>query len=431
MPFVSTRATGGPVVSFEKALLDGLAPDGGLYVPTRIPAIEPALWRGAGSMGDLASVVLERWVGDEFELGTLDALVRDALHFPIPLVPVAGGDYGEETFVLELFHGPTFSFKDFGARTMARAMAYFLRRRGRRLRILVATSGDTGSAVADGFAGLDTIDVVILYPKGKVSPIQERQLILKRPGVRALAIDGVFDDCQRLVKQAFLDPDLAAIPLSSANSINIGRLLPQMLYYLMAGAQGGLVAPTFCVPSGNLGNLTAGLLAYRSGMPTRGFIAAHNENDFFPRRLAGEEAAFGPSVATPSSAMDVGAPSNFERVQWLLDPAEQRRLIRGERVDNAATFASMQAVYRETRYLADPHTAVGFEAVRRWRAAGGEGPAIVLATAHPAKFVEIVEEALDITPAMPAGLAAFLEGETQFDTLPADYPAFKEFVMAL
>ncbi len=430
MSFVSTRATGGPAVSFEEALLRGLAPDGGLYVPSTIPGIEPALWRGASSLGELASIVLERWIGDEFDPGALDALVRLALDFPIPLVPVAGDPYGADTFVLELFHGPTYSFKDIGARTMARAMAYFLRRRGRRLRILVATSGDTGSAVADGFAGLDTIDVVILYPKGNVSPIQERQLILKRPGVRALAIEGVFDDCQRLVKQAFLDPDLAAIPLSSANSINIGRLLPQMLYYLWAIAQSGVDAPTYCVPSGNLGNLTAGILAYRSGMPARGFIAAHNENDFFARHLAGEDAAFGPSIATPSSAMDVGAPSNFERVEWLLDPAERRGLIRGERVDSAATLASMRAVHRETGYLPDPHAAVGFEAVRRWREAGGLGPAIVLATAHPAKFVEVVEQAVGFTPAMPEGLAAFLKGETHVETLPADYPAFKEFVMS-
>ncbi|MEZ4700285.1 MAG: threonine synthase [Rhodothermales bacterium] len=427
--FVSTRGGSAAGVSFEEALLQGIASDGGLFVPAGIPVIPKALWTDAATLDALAIPVLDRWIGDEFEPGALASILREALDFPVPLVPAGGGVYGEETYVLELFHGPTLSFKDVGARTMARLMAYFLARRGRRLTILVATSGDTGSAVADGFAGLDAIDVVLLYPRGRVSPIQELQLIHKRPGVRALAIEGTFDDCQRLVKQAFLDPELASLPLSSANSINIGRLLPQMLYYLWGAAQGAWsTPPSFCVPSGNLGNLSAGVLAHLSGMPVRRFVAAHNENDFFPRYLAGEEAAFGPSVTTPSSAMDVGAPSNFERLDWLLDAERMRRLIRGERVDNAATLEAMRAVRDETGYLADPHTAVGFEAVRRQRAAGDVSPFVVLSTAHPAKFVEIVEEALGFAPDMPARLAAYRDAETDVLAMPADYPIFRQFL---
>jgi threonine synthase len=427
MRYVSTRDASGPGVSFEEALLQGMAKDGGLYVPASLPHIGT---RAATSLADLGSDVLERWIGDEFEAGALDTLVREALNFPAPLVPLAGGGWSRDVFVLELFHGPTLSFKDFGARTMARAMAYFLRRRGRRLTILVATSGDTGSAVADGFAGIDAIDVVLLYPSGKVSPIQERQLIQKRSGVRALSVEGTFDDCQRLVKQAFIDPELAALPLSSANSINIGRLLPQMLYYRWAVEQEGLASPVFVVPSGNLGNLTAGILACGSGMPASGFVAAHNENDFFPRYLAGEEATFGPSIPTPSNAMDVGAPSNFERLRHLLGTDELRRLVRGERVDAATTYATMRRVYEETGYMADPHTAVGLEAARRRREAGVVGVIVVLSTAHPAKFDDIVHKAVGRAPTIPAALAALLGGKTEVQPIARDYAAFRRYMLA-
>ncbi|MEX1055549.1 MAG: threonine synthase, partial [Rhodothermales bacterium] len=298
----STR--GGESVSFEEALLRGLAPDGGLYVPDSIPHVDFS----GDSFESMSASVLEQWVGDE--ITNIDDAVRDAFDFPVPLIPLGGGLH-----VVELFHGPTLSFKDFGARMMARWMSRFLESRGEDVTILVATSGDTGSAVADGFAGQERIRVVLLYPKGKVSPVQERQLIVKRPGVRALAVEGDFDDCQRMVKEAFLDPIPTQVNLSSANSINIGRLLPQMLYYIWAARLLASEDVLFCVPSGNLGNLTGGVLAHLSGLPVHGFLAAHNANDFFPQFLSRGDAAFAPTKATLSNAMDVGAPSNFERLR--------------------------------------------------------------------------------------------------------------------
>jgi threonine synthase len=427
--YKSTR--GEDRVSFEEALLRGLAPDGGLYVPAEIPRL-PYVFTGSrdtfkssrvtltGSRDTSASSrdassdpgfvelslsVLSRWLSDEIDDADLEQVVRDALNFDVTLIPLDGVGW-EDVHVLELFHGPTLSFKDFGARTMARLMGHFLERRDEKVTILVATSGDTGSAVADGFAGQDRIDVVLLYPKGKVSRTQERQLIVERPGVRALAVEGDFDDCQRLVKEAFSNPALADRNLSSANSINIGRLLPQMLYYIWAVGTLKSRDVLFCVPSGNLGNLTAGILALLSGLPVRHFIAAHNANDFFPRLLSGEDAGFGPTVRTLSNAMDVGAPSNFERLDALLERDQMRRLIQGASVSDEATSASMRRVYDATGYVADPHTAVGLEAVRRARGEGrAEGPVIVLSTAHPCKFPEIVEVAIGIKPAAPERLS--------------------------
>ena len=398
--YVSTR--GGPPVPFREALLRGLAPDGGLYVPEHIPALPPGALDPAIDFPERGRRVLARWLTPEIPQAALGPLVEDALSFPVPLVPLRGGEW-DGVHVLELFHGPTLSFKDFGARTMARLMGHFLQGTDRRLTILVATSGDTGSAVADGFAGQDRIRVVLLYPKGQVSAVQERQLVAVRPGVRTFAVDGTFDDCQRMVKSAFVDPALRH--LSSANSINIGRLLPQMLYYVEAVAQGGFDAATVCVPSGNLGNLTGGVMAALGGLPVQRFVAAHNANDFFPRFLAGGPSTAQPaSVRTLSNAMDVGVPSNFERLRALLPEGRLRTWVQGARVSDAETRASMQRVYEATGYVADPHTAVGLEAVRR-RGAGRSRPAVVLATAHPAKFPETVREALGVEPSRPARLA--------------------------
>lgn len=404
----STRG-GGERYTFEEALLKGLAADGGLFLPDVIPALGPGDWRDATSIAELGERVLGRWIGSEIEAGALRALVHDALDFPVPLVPLEGRGW-EDVFVLELFHGPTLSFKDFGARTMARLMSHFLEARGESLTILVATSGDTGSAVADGFAGLKGIDVVLLYPKGQVSAVQERQLVVDRPGVRALAVEGTFDDCQRMVKEAFLDPELRGLRLSSANSINIGRLLPQMLYYLWAVRVGGFEEAVPCVPSGNLGNLTAGVLAALSGMPAARFVAAHNANDFFPRHLSDGEASFGPSVRTLSNAMDVGAPSNFERLEALFPQDVLSRWVWATSVTDEETRASMRRIWETAGYVADPHTAVGLEAARRFRAAGEtQAPIFVLSTAHPSKFPETVEEVLGTVPETPERLAELWE----------------------
>ena len=409
--YVSTRGGAEPV-PFHEALLRGLAPDGGLYVPTHVPAL-PDGWAGAESLEALGAAALGAWLPDA---DGLEALVADALSFPIPLVGLDGWD---GVYVLELVHGPTLSFKDVGARTMARLMARGLG--GEPVTILAATSGDTGSAVASGFAGVAGVRVVLLYPKGQVSAVQERQLVVERENVRALAVEGTFDDCQRLVKRAFAEARPGAGRLSSANSINVGRLLPQSVYYLWAALQlraAGLEAPpTVVVPSGNLGNLTAGTLAMRGGLEVAGFVAAHNANDGFPRFLDGGEPPAGDSVRTLSNAMDVGAPSNLERLRHLFGDDALRALVTGEAVTDAETTASMRRVHEETGYLADPHTAVGLEAARRARGRGLEGPVVVLSTAHPAKFPEAVEAATGVAPEPPERLAALGDAPTRVETI--------------
>ena len=413
--YVSTRGGGG-AVPFREALLDGLAPDGGLYVPTSLPTLEGTGWQDAASFADVGARVLAPWLGGVVD--GLDALVADALSFPAPLVPLGGA--WEGVSVLELFHGPTLSFKDVGARTMARLMARVLD--GEAVTILAATSGDTGSAVADGFADVPGVRVVLLYPKGQVSEVQERQLVAEREGVQTLAVEGTFDDCQRLVKAAFAEGTPGAGRLSSANSINVGRLLPQTTYYAWAVRQGGAAA--FVVPSGNLGNLTAGLLAAEAGLPARGFVAAHNANVGFPTFLGGAEAGTADSVRTLSNAMDVGSPSNLERLRALFPDGVLRERVAGATVTDAETLATMRAVWREAGYLADPHTAVGLEAARRYRTVR-DGPVVVLATAHPAKFPEATAQAGLPAPPEPAALAALRDGPTRVETVPPTLDALR------
>ncbi|MEX2536577.1 MAG: threonine synthase, partial [Trueperaceae bacterium] len=342
-----------------------------------------------------------------------------------------------ERFVVELFHGPTLSFKDFGARTMARLMDGYLAEEGQRLTILVATSGDTGSAVADGFAGLDNLRVVLLYPKGMVSDVQERQLTAARPGLRSLRVRGTFDDCQRIVKEAFVDPKLSGLPLSSANSINIGRLLPQQLYYIWAAAQLSRLrpnadAPVISVPSGNLGNLTAGMLAASAGLPVSRFLAAHNANDYFPRYLSKEASPFdfGGTVATISNAMDVGAPSNFERLHAMFG-SDLPRQAWGVGIDDEATRRRMLTTFEEDDYIACPHTSVGLEAVERYRAStGDESPALILATAHPAKFPGIVREILGQHPPGSTRLDGLLELPSKVEELSPGHNALRDLLLA-
>ncbi len=409
--YISTRGSTAPV-SFAEALLQGLAPDGGLFVPTNVPPL-PDGWRDAPSFSALAEAVLTPWLQGEVLPEVSRRIIREALDLKVPVVALQGAGW-EGVHVLELFHGPTLSFKDFGARTMARLMQHFLAEKEEALTILVATSGDTGSAVADGFAGQEAVNVVLLYPKGQVSAVQERQLITQRPGVQTFAVEGTFDDCQRLVKAAFQNADRFQQKLSSANSINIGRLLPQMLYYIWAVREGGFKEMVCCVPSGNLGNMTGGMLAYLGGLPVRQFIAAHNANDGFPLFLGGAGDPVGNSIRTLSNAMDVGAPSNFERLTHLLSTDELRALVWGTSVSDEETVASMRRVYEATGYVADPHTAVGLEAVRRYREQTGDlAPAVVASTAHPAKFPDVVKQALGIVPETPERLAKLWEAPTQ------------------
>lgn len=401
--YVSTR--GGEPVPFSRALFDGLAPDGGLYVPNRIPSLAdgpPA----PGGLADHAAWGAERLLAGALPSVALDGVVRTALDFPAPLVEVE-----PDTHVLELFHGPTLAFKDVGARFMAHAVGA-IAPAGARITVLVATSGDTGGAVAAAFHGMPGTRVVVLFPEAGVSERQRRQMSTLGGNVTAVAVAGTFDDCQRLAKASFADAGIReACGLTSANSINVARFLPQALYYVHAAARLGWGERdvTFVVPCGNLGNLCAGLLAHAAGMPAAGFVAATNANRGFLDWLAGGPLPGGASVATRSNAMDVALPSNLERIRWLYGDDRERLGgdVRARSVTDVETLACIQRVRARTGYLLDPHTAVAWAAMERDRA-DRPGVHVVLATAHPAKFPQVVEEATGETVPVPAALEARL-----------------------
>lgn len=394
MDYLSTRHTA-PPASLKEAVLDSLPADNGLYLPARLPVLDAAFWRDWRSLSlqEIGVRVAQAFFGEDVPAETLRQLTTEALSFDAPLVEVA-----ERQHVLELFAGPTLAFKDFGARFMARLMGWLARDDDRTLTVLVATSGDTGGAVADAFHGVPGIRVVILYPQGKVSGLQELQLTTLGGNITALEVAGTFDDCQRLVKAALLDPELAgSMRLTSANSINISRLVPQIFYYIHSARllpEG--VAPVMVVPSGNLGNLTAGLLAERLGLPVRHFVAANNRNDVLSEYLAGQPYQPRASVATLSNAMDVGAPSNFARLLALFDDDREAmcRRISGCTVSDAETLTTIRQVAAAHGYQLDPHGAVGWVAATRWRTAHPDDTTIVLETAHPAKFPEVMDRAL-------------------------------------
>jgi threonine synthase len=424
---------GAPVVSFREAVLRGLAPDGGLYLPSRMLVLDAGEIRGLRGMPfpELAVALAARWLEGEYDRAVVDTLVRDALDIPLAIVPVA-----PSLNVLELFHGPTLAFKDFGARFLARFFGYELRERGTHATVLVATSGDTGSAVARGFHGVPGVRVVVLYPAGRVSAFQESQMAAIGGNISAVRVPGTFDDCQRLVKGAFLDPTMASLQLSSANSISIGRLLPQSFYYVyacLAAASPGTPDVVFSVPSGNLGNLTAGVLAARMGLPVRCFIAATNVNDVFPSFLG--NGLFRPrtAVATASNAMDVGDPSNFARLWALHDGqwAAMRAHIDGEVVTEADTREEIRQTYAEAGYVLDPHGAVACRAARRWQnRQGTDTPVVVLATAHPAKFADTIAEELGFEPELPAHERRWRERALLAEDLPGTSAAcFRTFLL--
>lgn len=417
--YVSTR--GGPPVSFAEALLTGLAPDGGLYVPASVPRFPegarpsrtPSHTPGGEAderghrepLSASADWSARHLLGDALPPDVRGAVVSDALSFPVPLRTLEEGLY-----VLELFHGPSLAFKDVGARFLARAVAAV----SGTGTVLVATSGDTGGAVAAAFHGVPGTRVVTLFPLGGISERQRRQMTTLGGNVQAVGVAGTFDDCQCLAKEAFADPALrASAGLTSANSINVGRLLPQSFYYVEAAARLGWdeTPATFVVPSGNLGNLCAGLLAHRAGMPAEGFVAACNTNRAFVDWLETGDDTPRPSHSTPSNAMDVGIPSNLERIRWLYgqDRNAVRRHVRAVSVDAEATLGTIRDVYERTGYLVDPHTAVGLRAARTL-GLPREGPTVVLATAHPAKFPEVVGPATGVEPPLPPTLAARMEG---------------------
>jgi threonine synthase len=451
MRYYSTRNKN-EAVGFARAALNGLAPDGGLYVPEEVPQYPGAVKSSLGTMTyqDIALETIRPWVEGDIPASVLEEMVHSAYPFTAPLV--SAGD----RLVLELFHGPTAAFKDFGARFMARAFSYLRRGEEKPLKILVATSGDTGGAVADGFYGVEGISVTVLYPRGRVSPLQERQIAGLRGNISAIAVEGSFDDCQRLVKEAFRDGELKQrLALSSANSINISRLIPQAVYYAAAAgrALAGLIDPdgeatprregrepprsgrrevsavTLSVPSGNFGNLTAGLYAYRMGAPIGCFIAATNINKTVPDYLESGNYETRLSRATLSNAMDVGAPSNFERMAAHFSWEEMRRLIMGASVTDEETRQTIAAVHNSSGYFLDPHSAVGWRAADHLAAAGklGTGSLAVLSTAHPAKFAETVEPLTGPVP-VPVSLKTAMERTVESSVIPAELSALKELL---
>ena len=419
MMYYSTNGRA-PRADLRKAVVKGLAEDRGLYMPERIPQLPKDFLRG--SFVETSCVVADAFFGEDIPADELHRIVEETLAFDCPLVEVEPGVYA-----LELFHGPTLAFKDVGARFMARMLRHFTDGAGD-INVLVATSGDTGSAVANGFLGVDGIRVFVLYPKGKVSPIQECQFTTLGQNITALEIDGCFDDCQALVKAAFMDEELnAEMRLTSANSINVARFLPQAFFYFRAYEQlGG--SPVCSVPSGNFGNICSALFGKRMGLPIKRFIAANNANSVFYDFLRTGEYRPRPSVQTIANAMDVGDPSNFARV-WDLygrDPEAIRADIAGATYADAQIAETIRDCYARTGYLLDPHGACGYRALKEGLRPGEVG--FFCETAHPAKFKDTVERIIGAPVAVPDRLAAFLEGARQSVPLPKDFGTFKEYL---
>ena len=427
MKWISTRG-GSPPITFVDALFAGTAPDGGLYMPERLdplPAGTIDRLRGADIV-EIGTTIGAHILRDEITRQALEPLIREALDFPVPVVKVT-----DRISVLELFHGPTMAFKDVGARVQARLLHHFTD--GTPLTILVATSGDTGSAVAQAFHRVPDSRVVVLYPEGQVSDVQEAQMASLGDNITALAVRGTFDDCQRLVKQAFADDDLRShVWLTPANSINLGRLLPQVFYYfLLAGVDGGQ-GPVVSVPSGNFGNLTAGLIAKHIGLPIAQFVAATNVNDAVPEYLESGVYEPRPSIATVANAMDVGAPSNFERVQSLYnsDLMALRQDIVGFAYEDTQVIAEIGHVYREHGYVLDPHSAIAWLALQDRLVDQPDVRGVFLATAHPAKFREVVEPAIGRSIELPRALADAISRPRHSISMPAAYNALEDFLRA-
>jgi len=419
-------------VSMREAVLQGMPDTGGLYMPVTLPEMPAEFFTALPdrTLTDIAYDIASEFFGDEIPASALESLVTEAINFPAPIKPIK-----DNIHTLELFHGHTLAFKDYGARFMARIMGYFTQDLQEDLTILVATSGDTGSAVASGFLGIEGIRVIILYPLNKVSLIQEKQFTTLGQNITALEIDGTFDDCQRLVKSAFTDKTLnEQIRLSSANSINIARLIPQSFYYFHAWGQVRHKTDRpviISVPSGNYGNLTAGLMAKIMGLPVQKFIAASNANDVVPQYLHTGEFSPRPSVETISNAMDVGDPSNFERILDLYDYdiTRIRRDIVGESYGDYVTKAAIRNVYKESGYILDPHGAVGYLALEKHLKGQPDAAGIFFETAHPAKFLETVQPLVDANIVIPDRLQQSLEREKKSIPLSNKFSELKEFLL--
>lgn len=420
-------------VSFQEAVFNSLPADKGLYMPEAIPSLDPAFIRNIEqySLQEIGFTVAKALIGDAIPEAALKAIVQDAINFEAPVKPLDAG-----TAVLELFHGPSFAFKDFGARFMSRVMGYFSQDGDQLLDVLVATSGDTGGAVALGFLGVKGTRVTILYPKGKVSKVQEEQLTTNGQNIRALEIDGTFDDCQALVKKAFNDPELAAsLRLTSANSINIARLIPQTFYYFWAYAQlkvQGMQELVFSVPSGNFGNIGAGLLAYKMGLPVKQFIAATNVNDTVPRFLETGDYQPKPSVQTLANAMDVGDPSNWVRIQDMFDNnlAALKDKVATYTYTDDETKEGMQELYDKYKYIACPHTAIAYLASKQYQAAlPGTYASVFLSTAHACKFPDALTKEIYAQVSLPKGAVDMADRVKVLSAIPVDYALFKAYLL--
>ena len=418
-----------PIADLHKAVVKGLAEDRGLYMPERINKLPKEFFENIDK--EIAYTVANAFFGEDVDPDALHDIVYDTLSFDCPVAKVK-----DNIYTLELFHGPTLAFKDVGARFMARLLQYFIRQegKGQQVNVLVATSGDTGSAVANGFLGVDGIHVYVLYPKGKVSPIQECQFTTLGKNITAIEVDGVFDDCQALVKNAFMDAELNQhMKLTSANSINVARFLPQAFYYFNAYARmvenGNNEELVMCVPSGNFGNICAALFGHEMGLPIKRFIAANNANDIFYKYLQTGKYEPKPSKQTLANAMDVGDPSNFARIYDLYGKSHERitSLISGATYSDEQIRQTMKACYDETGYILDPHGACGYQALEDGLKEGEIG--VFCETAHPAKFKEKVDEILSIDVEIPDRLAAFMKGTKQSVPMTKDFADFKQYLL--
>ncbi len=432
MNYYSTNGNA-PIADLHKAVVKGLAEDRGLYMPERINKLPQEFFDNIEKMSfqEIAYTVASAFFGEDVDPDALHDIVYDTLSFDCPVVQVKGNIY-----TLELFHGPTLAFKDVGARFMARLLQYFIRQEqgNQQVNVLVATSGDTGSAVANGFLGVDGIHVYVLYPKGKVSPIQECQFTTLGKNITAIEVDGVFDDCQALVKNAFMDAELNQhMKLTSANSINVARFLPQAFYYFNAyarmKAQGRADNLVMCVPSGNFGNICAALFGHQMGLPIKRFIAANNANDIFYKYLQTGKYEPKPSKQTLANAMDVGDPSNFARIYDLYGKSHEKitSLISGATYSDEQIRETMRACYEDTKYILDPHGACGYQALVDGLKADEVG--VFCETAHPAKFKEKVDEILSIDVEIPERLANFMKGQKQSVAMTKDFTDFKQYLM--
>ncbi|MBR4302150.1 MAG: threonine synthase [Bacteroidaceae bacterium] len=431
MKYYSTNGNS-PLSTLQNAVVKGLAPDRGLYMPEQIKKLPKEFFDNIENLSfqEIAYHVADAFFGEDIPADDLKQIVYDTLSFETPVVQV-----NDNIYSLELFHGPTLAFKDVGARFMARLLGYFNKEEKQLVNVLVATSGDTGSAVANGFLGVDGVHVYVLYPKGKVSPIQECQFTTLGKNITAVEVDGVFDDCQALVKSAFMDAELnSKMKLTSANSINVARFLPQAFYYFNAYAQmkrqGKADNLVICVPSGNFGNITAGLFGWYMGLPVKRFIAANNANDIFYNYLQSGVYSPKPSVQTLANAMDVGDPSNFARILDLYgnSHADIAAHIGGATYKDEQIAETLKDVYEKTGYLLDPHGACGYRALQEQLAADEYG--VFLETAHPAKFKEKVDVIIDGDIDIPAKLRAFMEGTKQSEPISKEYSDFRSFLLS-